>query len=147
MKNTKNEKETENNNKDNSKRLKFLSDGTKLRMQRQKNFDNKLKYSEIVRSRQLLSENNEQNDNKEENNNQDENKNTTKLPKITLFNKNEKKVLVNILPQKELEKFEKRFEFIDKEKNNLKRKYALETKNLEDEKNGMEKKKNILKVN
>ena len=35
-----------------------------------------------------------------------------------------------MLPKKELEKFEKRYEFIDKEKNNLQRKLIFETKNL-----------------
>ena len=55
------------------------------------------------------------------------------LPKLHLFNQNEKKILLNVLPEKEIEKFEKRYECIDNAKNNLKRKYALETKLLNKE--------------
>ena len=55
------------------------------------------------------------------------------LPKLHLFNQNEKKILLNILPEKEIEKFEKRFECIDNAKNNLKRKYLIETKLLNKE--------------
>ena len=40
---------------------------------------------------------------------------------------------MNILPEKEIEKFEKRFECIDNAKNNLKRKYLIETKLLNKE--------------
>ena len=58
---------------------------------------------------------------------------SNELPIIPLFNNQEKKILLNILPEKELEKFEKRYEFIDKEKNNLQRKLIFETKNLNKE--------------
>ena len=40
---------------------------------------------------------------------------------------------MNILLEKEIEKFEKRYECIDNAKNNLKRKYALENKLLNKE--------------
>ena len=65
------------------------------------------------------------------------------LPKIPLFNQNEKKILLNILPEKEIEKFEKRYECIDNAKNNLKRKYALETKLLNKENKDLENKYEI----
>ena len=39
------------------------------------------------------------------------------LPKIPLFNQNEKKILLNILLEKEIEKFEIRYECIDNAKN------------------------------
>ena len=58
---------------------------------------------------------------------------SNELPIIPLFNNQEKKILLNILPEKELEKFERRYEFIDKEKNNLQRKLVFETKNLNKE--------------
>ena len=65
------------------------------------------------------------------------------LPKIPLFNQNEKKILLNILPEKEIEKLEKRYECIDNAKNNLKRKYALETKLLNKENKDLENKYEI----
>ena len=58
------------------------------------------------------------------------------LPPITtksLFNKNEKEILLNVLPEKEIQKYEKRFEIIDGAKNNLVRKYHLEEKKLNKE--------------
>ena len=39
------------------------------------------------------------------------------LPKIPLFNQNKKKILLNILLEKEIEKFEIRYECIDNAKN------------------------------
>ncbi len=61
----------------------------------------------------------------------DQIKNKDELPKICLFNSQEKKILLNVLPEKEIEKYEKRFECIDNEKNNLQRKLNLEKKELE----------------
>ena len=59
------------------------------------------------------------------------NDNNTELPKIPLFNQNEKKILLGVLPEKELNKYEKRYEYIEKEKNNLFRRFALENKQLQ----------------
>ena len=56
--------------------------------------------------------------------------NSIELPIIPLFNKNEKKILLNILPEKEIEKYEKRYECVDKVKNAIQRKLALENKQL-----------------
>ena len=56
--------------------------------------------------------------------NNDENK----LPKIPLFKQNEKKVLLGILPEKELNKYEKRYEIVEKEKDYLYRQYMVENK-------------------
>ena len=64
---------------------------------------------------------------------------STELPKISLFNQNEKKILMNVLPEKEIEKFEKRYDALDNAKNNLKRKFALETKSLDKENKDLEK--------
>jgi len=64
---------------------------------------------------------------------------STELPKISLFNQNEKKILMNVLPEKEIEKFEKRYDALDNAKNNLKRKYVLETKTLDKENKDLEK--------
>ena len=64
---------------------------------------------------------------------------STELPKISLFNQNEKKILLNVLPEKEIEKFEKRYDALDNAKNNLKRKFALETKSLDKENKDLEK--------
>ena len=58
-------------------------------------------------------------------------KSKDELPKICLFNSQEKKILLNVLPEKEIEEYEKRFECIDNAKNNLQRKFNLETKELE----------------
>lgn len=91
-------------------------DNSKLKINRNK------KYGEEVRNKNLdLDKNNE-------------------LPIIPLFNNNEKKILMNVLPEKEIKKFEKRYECIDKERNNLQRKYALETKQLYKENKDLENK-------
>ncbi len=58
-------------------------------------------------------------------------KSKDELPKISLFNSQEKKILLNVLPEKEIEKYEKRYECLDNAKNNLQRKFNLETKELE----------------
>ena len=63
---------------------------------------------------------------------------SNELPIIPLFNSQEKKILLNILPEKEIEKFEKRYEFVDKEKNNLQRKLDFEMKNLKKENKELE---------
>ena len=57
------------------------------------------------------------------------------LPKIKLFNSQEKKILLNVLPEKELEKYEKRFECLDNAKNILKRKYNFEVKEIKKKEN------------
>ena len=61
------------------------------------------------------------------------------LPKIPLFNEEEKKILKNVLPQKEIEKYEKRYESLESSKNNLQKKYKLETQKLEKENKDLEK--------
>ena len=71
---------------------------------------------------------------------------STELPKISLFNKNEKKILMNVLPEKEIEKFEKRYDALNNAKNNLKRKFILETKSLDKENKDFFFLKNILKT-
>lgn len=62
----------------------------------------------------------------------------TVLPKIHLFNSEEKKVLLNILPSKEIEKFERRYESIDITKVNLEKKFAMESKLLNKENQSLE---------
>jgi hypothetical protein len=55
------------------------------------------------------------------------------LPPIqtkSLFSKNEKDVLLNVLPEKEIKKYEKRFESLDNATNNLVRKFHFEEKKL-----------------
>ena len=68
--------------------------------------------------------------------NNDENK----LPKIPLFKQNEKKVLLGILPEKELNKYEKRYEIVEKEKDYLLRQYMVENKKFEKENKNLENK-------
>ena len=96
---------------------------------KEQNIKDKINFSEKIRNEYLLSNPDEKMDKSMNKNN-----NITELPKIPLFNQNEKKVLLNILPEKEIKKYEKRYEFIAKEKNNLLRKYNLETKQLQKEK-------------
>jgi hypothetical protein len=72
------------------------------------------------------------------NKNMELNNNNSELPKIPLFKQNEKKILLGVLPEKELKKYEKRYDYVDKEKNNLLRKYHLETKQLEKENKDLE---------
>ena len=58
------------------------------------------------------------------------------LPPIqtkSLFSKNEKDVLLNVLPEKEIKKYEKRFESLDNATNNLVRKFHFEEKKLNKE--------------
>ena len=140
----------ENENNKNNKKSKFITVNKKKI--NEENYNSKFKYAEEVRNPQIINgkipkpktknakDNNEVNDNEENN----ENNNITELPKIAtpLFTQNEKKVLGNILPEKEIKKYEKRFEFLDKEKNNLLRKHAFETKKLEKERADLEKKFN-----
>lgn len=67
--------------------------------------------------------------------------NKTILPPIvtkSLFNKKEKEILLNVLPEKEIQKYEKRFEIIDNTKNNMVRKYHLEEKKLNKENKELE---------
>ena len=56
--------------------------------------------------------------------------NDNELPVLPLFNSKEKKILLNVLPEEEIKKYEKRYECVDIEKKNLERKYAFETKQL-----------------
>ena len=56
--------------------------------------------------------------------------NNNALPVLPLFNSNEKKILLNVLPEEEIQKYEKRYECADIEKKNLQRKYAFETRKL-----------------
>ena len=57
-----------------------------------------------------------------------------KLPKISLFKENEKKILLGILPEKEIIKYEKRYEYVEKEAENLLRQCQVENKKYEKEK-------------
>ena len=66
------------------------------------------------------------------------NKDNESLPPISLFNQNEKKILMAVLPEKEIKKYEKRYEIIDSTKNNLERKYALESRLLNKENQDLE---------
>ena len=75
--------------------------------------------------------------------NNDENK----LPKIPLFKQNEKKVLLGILPEKELNKYEKRYEIVEKEKDYLYRQYMVENKKLEKENKNLENNMSIIIIN
>jgi exonuclease SbcC len=52
------------------------------------------------------------------------------LPVLPLFNNNEKKILLNVLPEEEIKKYEKRYECADAEKKNLQRLFAFETRQL-----------------
>ena len=132
------EQENEENNKKKNKKGKIIDINTK-KINEQK-FNAKLKYGEKIRNEQIINGYIEKpNDNKDKEVNG--NINSTELPKIItpLFTQNEKKVLGNIIPEKEIKKYEKRYEFLDKEKNNLLRKHAFETKKLEKEKADLEK--------
>lgn len=60
------------------------------------------------------------------------------LPSIGLFNSNEKKVLSNILPIQEIEKYEKRYESLDITKANMERKLVLENELLNKENKELE---------
>ena len=75
--------------------------------------------------------------------NNDENK----LPKIPLFKQNEKKVLLGILPEKELNKYEKRYEIVEKEKDYLYRQFIVENKKLEKENKNLENNMSIIIIN
>jgi len=66
--------------------------------------------------------------------------NDDKLPIIPLFKENEKKILLGILPEKELNKYEKRFEYVEKAKNNLLRQYNVENKQFKKENKDLENK-------
>ena len=68
------------------------------------------------------------------------NQNDDKLPIIPLFKENEKKILLGILPEKELNKYEKRYEYVEKEKNNLLRQYNVENKQFQKENKDLENK-------
>ena len=90
-----NEEENEEaKNKNNNKKTKFLNERNLAILQKQQNYNNKMAYSKKLRN--LESNNDSENDNKK----------STELPKIPLFNQNEKKVLINILPEKEIQKYE-----------------------------------------
>lgn len=130
---TKNEEEEKRKNK----RLKFLPDSVRAKIQSQQNYNKKMEFTKKIISSNFadVKKNKKNNENGENDNN-----NTPVLPKICLFNQNEKKILSNILPGKEIQKYEKRFEFVDKEKNNLIRKHAVEVKQLQKEQTDLDKK-------
>ena len=113
--------ENENNNNDNNIKKKklfrsnFQIDEENKNKVRNKNLKSQRYLVERIRSNQIKSK--------------------IELPKITLFNSQEKKILLNVLPEKEIEKYEKRYECLDNAKNNLQRKYNLETKELEKQNN------------
>ena len=133
----------------NKKKKKKIELNVNMNKLKEEKFNKKLNYAQELRNEEIINgviadkvkkkkeENNE--------NNENENINSTELPKISspLFNQNEKKVLGNIIPEKEINKYEKRYEFLDKEKNNLLRKHAFETKKLEKEKMELQKKFNL----
>ena len=66
--------------------------------------------------------------------------NNDKLPKIPLFKEGEKKILLGLLPEKEINKYQKRFEYVEKEKENLLRKFTVENKKFEKENKSLENK-------
>ena len=66
--------------------------------------------------------------------------NNDKLPIIPLFKEKEKQILLGILPEKELNKYERRFEYVEKEKNNLLRQYNVENKQFKKENKDLENK-------
>ena len=160
----KNENENEDKNKKNlkeedkkkkTKKTLVLSEEILSKIQKEKQLKNKLKYGEKIRNINLLTtpdENKSANNKKDKNNNNNFNKksaanietkekiNNIQLPKINLFNQKEKKALMRILPEKELLKFEKRFESVEKGKNNLIRQMAVEKRQLTQEKEIAQKK-------
>ena len=113
----------EDDNKKNIKKLKYMPENYLEIVQKKQNFNTKMDFSKKVRN----------NCHKKEIKMDD--LQITELPKIPLFDKNKKKALQNILPEKEIQKYEKRYEYINIEKDNLIRKYNAETKQLKTEQN------------
>lgn len=102
--------------------LKTTSNNNTVRKNINSLFNKKKKFGEEIRNKNL------------------EISNSNELPIIPLFNNSEKKILLNILPEKEIEKFEKRYEIADKEKSYLQRKLVFQTKNLNKENKELENK-------
>ena len=121
----KKKKENSNNkegdNKKNNKKLKFLPESYLAVVQKQQNFNKKMEFAKSVRN----------NSHKKEI--EIDGLKNTELPKIPLFDHNKKKALLDIIPEKEIQKYEKRFEIMNKEKDNLIRKYNTETIHLKTE--------------
>ena len=113
----------EDDNKKNIKNLKYIPENYLEIVQKKHNFNTKMDFSKKVRN----------NCHKKEIKMDD--LQITELPKIPLLEKNKRKVLLNIIPEKEIQKYEKRYEYINIEKDNLIRKYNIETKQLKTEQN------------
>jgi septal ring factor EnvC (AmiA/AmiB activator) len=105
------------------KKLKFMSKKYLEIVQKKQNFNKKMEYAKNVRN----------NSHKKEI--EINGLYRTDLPIIPLFDQNKKKALLNIIPEKEIQKYEKRYEYINNEKDNLIRKYNMETKQLKTEEN------------
>jgi len=113
----------EDENKKNIKKLKFMPENYLDIVQKKQNFNKKMEYAKNVRN----------NSHKKEIGINDLQR--TELPIIPLLDQNKKKTLLKIIPEKEIQKYEKRYEYINKEKDNLKRIYNTETKQLKTEQN------------
>jgi hypothetical protein len=127
MEKKENSNDDEYENKIKIKKLKFLPESYLANVQKKENFNKKMEFAKSVR-------NNSHKKEIEVNGLQ-----STELPKIPLFDNNKKKALINIIPEKEIQKYEKRFELINKEKDNLIRKYNTETIQLKTEQNNLTK--------
>ena len=139
----------EKKSKEKNKKKIFVDEVILSKIKKEQQLKNKLNYAKNIRNNNILSlpndkkeetkyknDKNSNNDKSDKNNNEKNNMN--ELPIIPLFNQSEKKALLNILPEKEIQKYEKRFQYIDKEKNNLIRKNAVETKKLKQKKEEIE---------
>ena len=109
--------------KKNVKKLKYMPEGYLDIVQKKQNFNNKMEFSKNVRN----------NSHKKEIESSDLQK--TEFPIIPLFGQNKKKALLNIIPENHIQKFEKRYECIIKEKEKLIRKKNTETRQLKTEQN------------
>ena len=120
----------EDDNKKNIKKMKFMLESYLEIEQKKQNFNKKMEYVKKIRN----------NSYKKEIKNSDLQR--TELPVIPLLDQNKKKALLNIIPEKEIQKYEKRYEYINKEKDNLIRKYNTETRQLKTEQNILTKNSN-----
>ena len=94
LNNSNEEIKEETNNKKNKK---FLNEIVSRNIQKEQQFKDKLNYAEKIRNDYLISNPNEKNDKGNKSNNNTSISNVTELPKIPLFNQNEKKVLLMII--------------------------------------------------
>ena len=127
MEKKENSNDNEDDNKKKLKKLKFLPESYLAFAQKKENFNKKIEFAKSVRNNSHKKEieiNGIQN---------------TELPKISLFDHNKKKALLDLIPEKEIQKYEKRFEIINKEKDSLIRKYNTETIQLKTEQNNLTK--------